>query len=850
MGTTTLKVKGFRSGMTPSDTFTGIFTITQLPSPTPSIAPVAGIYGVGQLVTLIGSSGSLRFTSDGTDPTSTSPIYTTPLVLQTSPTTIKVRNYVPGLVPSPIVAATYTLRVPSPTISPAGGTYASMPSVSLSTTLSGAAVRYTLDARTPTTSSTLYVGALAPFAPDTTVIAIATKAGWADSNLSKATYFLAETGPVNVASPAVTSIGGVNLLGISSLAAPLSFSVTNATPADVFARVNGKGVSLSQPNSTTFVASNALTDGLNLVEFNMTDTAGLAVSDTYFVWAGSRSLSVTVRDWLNRPLPGATVIVGPQADWSVWTSATTNSSGVAVVSSLPNSQAAPIFAEISAPDFLPQTVDIAQGVTSLAYTLYPSNGDFSLGLAGWTNVSPSPAADVFVHQEQFPGFSVCFDPACDRSSTGQGGALQTLEASSPIQSVYATTPPGAVTASSGLTSGADYDLSLGTPIGNTGLIRATRVYRLDAGTTSLSIRYRFASSEMACGVTLNCVRQEDYFRIAVNGTDVVAKTVSQLNGQYNSVFAIPWQILTVPVTALSTVQVDFYLANVGDGKFPSALDIDYIQENKYKATVALTEPWQFRLSPGVFQVKLGTPLQFLSVGPHPYGSPLHAGYTNISGTLTLDGPANDSIVTMSLEVTGRSLSFTATPLATGVLTAAATSAIIGKPLHVGANPGVTFTGDLFEINSNSASNFGNLNPLSLEWIDFRVLATTQSGKQSLWTPSGNLVRPLYRYAGPPGSRTSPASRDTGVCIGTTTVCNGDDWTRLSAVSVFDSVFYGQGVRFNDTSNMNGGVFPSIEVTRPGSRWTRLSTATRPGIRQWWTSYEVSTMQPIANLVGG
>jgi hypothetical protein len=98
----------------------------------------------------------------------------------------------------------------APTFNPAGGTYSTTQSVTLSSTTSGASIRYTTDGSTPTsTTGTLYSAALS--VPVTTTIkAIAYKSGLTDSTVSTATYMIV---------PALTGadIGSPPLAGSTSL---------------------------------------------------------------------------------------------------------------------------------------------------------------------------------------------------------------------------------------------------------------------------------------------------------------------------------------------------------------------------------------------------------------------------------------------------------------------------------------------------------------------------------------------------------------------------------------------------------------------------------------------------------
>ncbi len=78
--------------------------------------------------------------------------------------------------------------VPDPTFSVAAGSYSSTQSLSLSTALSGASIRYSTDGSTPTSSTgTVYSGPIS-LSSDTVVKAIAYKTNYADSAVVSASY--------------------------------------------------------------------------------------------------------------------------------------------------------------------------------------------------------------------------------------------------------------------------------------------------------------------------------------------------------------------------------------------------------------------------------------------------------------------------------------------------------------------------------------------------------------------------------------------------------------------------------------------------------------------------------------
>ena len=100
-----------------------------------------------------------------------------------------------------VITCTYTnnhLTTATPTFTPAAGTFPAAQSVTLASTTPGAAIRYTTDGSTPTsTTGTLYTGAIAVNAT-TTIKAIAYSAGYFDSAVATATY------TINI--PVITSL--------------------------------------------------------------------------------------------------------------------------------------------------------------------------------------------------------------------------------------------------------------------------------------------------------------------------------------------------------------------------------------------------------------------------------------------------------------------------------------------------------------------------------------------------------------------------------------------------------------------------------------------------------------------
>ena len=160
----------------------------------PSFSPAGGTYTSAQSVTITTttSGATIRYTTDGSNPTATTgTVYSSPVSISVT-TTLKAIAYKSGMTDSAVTSATYTISAPSqvaaPSFSPGGGTYTSAQSVTISSTTSGASIRYTIDGSTPTaTTGTLY-SAPVTISATTTLKAIAYKSGLTDSAVTSATY--------------------------------------------------------------------------------------------------------------------------------------------------------------------------------------------------------------------------------------------------------------------------------------------------------------------------------------------------------------------------------------------------------------------------------------------------------------------------------------------------------------------------------------------------------------------------------------------------------------------------------------------------------------------------------------
>ncbi|HWZ95558.1 MAG TPA: chitobiase/beta-hexosaminidase C-terminal domain-containing protein [Opitutaceae bacterium] len=236
--TTTLKAMAFKNGMTDSTVTTGTYTITPPQVAAPTFSPPAGTFTSAQTVTITSStSGALiAYTTDGSTPTESGGTVTHGTVLANGgtvtisvTTTLNALAFKGGTPDSTVTTGSYTIGTPqaaAPTFTPPTGTYTSPQTVTISTTTSGASIRYTTDGSTPSeTTGTLYSSPV-NISVTTTLNAMAFKTGMTDSTVTTGIYTIS----VVTRSLAGTSSDGWHALALTSAQAGTFTATFDATP--------------------------------------------------------------------------------------------------------------------------------------------------------------------------------------------------------------------------------------------------------------------------------------------------------------------------------------------------------------------------------------------------------------------------------------------------------------------------------------------------------------------------------------------------------------------------------------------------------------------------------------------
>lgn len=191
---------GYRTSPVASATY-----VFPSPPAAPAFSPPAGAYSSAQTIAISDSTSgaAIYYTTDGTSPIPSSPVYGGPITVSSSETinalaVIYGNSVLDGIqiseggVVSPDASATYTINLhpaATPTFSVPPGTYNSAQIVTIRDSTAAASIYYTINGAIPTTSSTVYNGPITVSSSET-VQAIAAANGYGNSAIASAQYTL------------------------------------------------------------------------------------------------------------------------------------------------------------------------------------------------------------------------------------------------------------------------------------------------------------------------------------------------------------------------------------------------------------------------------------------------------------------------------------------------------------------------------------------------------------------------------------------------------------------------------------------------------------------------------------
>ena len=234
--TTNLQAIAAGNGFVAGPVTSGVYTFPS--AAVPAFSPVPGTYSGPQTVTISDTTPGVTIycTTDGSTPTTSSPKYTSPIVVSTS-TTLQAIAAGNGYGQSPVGGGLYRIATTVPTFSLNPGTYNAPQTVTISDATAGVTIYYTTDGSTPTTSSPQYTGPIT-ISTTTTLQAIAAGTGHPASLPAFGIYRIVALMPTYSPNPATYN-------------SPQAVTITDASPGvAIYYTTDGSSPTTSSPQYT------------------------------------------------------------------------------------------------------------------------------------------------------------------------------------------------------------------------------------------------------------------------------------------------------------------------------------------------------------------------------------------------------------------------------------------------------------------------------------------------------------------------------------------------------------------------------------------------------------------------
>ena len=299
--TTTQTLSGFSpaTGISVPPFSMTVLTWSASQAQSPSFSVPAGSYGTAQTVTITdGTPGAaIYYTTNGSTPTASSTLYSGAITVSASET-LQAIAVASNYNNSAVATAAYTIMTPAatPAFSVAAGTYASSQTVSITAATAGSSIYYTTNGSTPTTSSSLYSGAITVSASET-LQAIAVASNYNNSAVATAAYTIMTPAATPAFSVAPGTFASAQTVSITAATAGSSiyFTTNGSTPTASSTPYTGAiTVSASETLQAIAVASNYNNSAVATAAYTiMTPAATPVFSVAAGTFASAQTVSIT-----------------------------------------------------------------------------------------------------------------------------------------------------------------------------------------------------------------------------------------------------------------------------------------------------------------------------------------------------------------------------------------------------------------------------------------------------------------------------------------------------------------------------------------------------------------------------
>lgn len=583
-----------------------------------------------------------------------------------------------------------------------------------------------------------------------------------------------EGGPALI-SEAVATLVGAGERGFYPAGAPITFQLSCPTlqlgPDTVIVYNNGIPISYESLTLTSdsVTLPSGISSGRHSLNLVAQDVFGYLIDATFVVWAGQFTVPVLVLDENGTPEAGTPVVAKLGDDPTVSAQLTTDAAGRGAFPNLPN-RSYNIIAQTSDNRFATQPTSVFDGTAVLRLQGFKpaspiDNNDFSQGTAGW-DVGTAPVA-IVQHVDDL-------QEASPASTVPPEAPTRTPEASDEADVFLQRTAEFDPT---------DTDLDLALTTSGEGQQSISRTFAVEAGTNSVTVRYRFITSEVPGGWFGS--EFNDLYNVTIRSTQIGSSVIdgNSMNGlglaAFDSGGATDWFESELPVNDQGdTVQVNIAVANVADALFNSRVVVDVVKKKKLMVSAVQLNDID------ADQVRR---LSFLSASNHSY----FGGNTRVHGTITIQGAREDTLEELTVEVLeGRRIAIGTLP--TSLRETLLTQFGDDETIRLSASQ------LLFEI---PGAQLAAANQSTNGRLTLRVKARSSSGETA--EKDAGSIQKLVRVTG-----ISRYGLDRDLNEG------GDDWAKPAVRAFITSV--APGLSWNDYSNMNGGYTPDHSSHRTGN----------------------------------
>ena len=401
--TETVKAIAQAPGYSASPVVSVLYTIAPYVA-TPVMSVPGGTYNVPQTVALSDSTvgASIYYTTNGTTPTTSSTPYSGPISISKCDY-LEAIAVAPGYTQSFVATANYNMTVGTPQFSVAGGTYAGAQTVVISEVTPGAAIFYTTNGSSPSTSSTQYTGPITVSSSET-VQAIAAEMNYVNSATGSAAYVITKgtvaTPVFSVAAGAYTSVqtvsisdatAGSTIYYTTNGSTPTTSSTVYAGPITVGATETVNAIAIATGYSSSPVASAAYTINLPAATPSFSVAAGTYTSvQTVSISDATAGSTIYYTTNGSTPTTSSTVYAGP-----ITVGATETVNAIAIATGYSSSAVASAAYTINLPAAMP-SFSVAAGTYTSVQTVSISDATAGSTIYYTTNGStPTTSSTVY-----------------------------------------------------------------------------------------------------------------------------------------------------------------------------------------------------------------------------------------------------------------------------------------------------------------------------------------------------------------------------------------------------------------------------------------------------------------------